>query len=102
MSFPWLTAPECKVVNLRLSIEEAKIIALKALGFLVSAPDRAGRFLKLSGVEPSHLRAKAGDRQFLAGVVEHLLADESLLMVFAQENDVDPKLPAMKRASEPA
>ena len=81
-------------INLKLSFDEAEVIALKALGFLVSSPDRASRFLNLTGLEPGDLRAKTSERQFLAGVVEHLLADESLLIVFAQDNHIDPSLPA--------
>ena len=69
---------------MKLLSDEAEIIALKGLGFLVSSPDRASRFLKLTGLQPADLRAKTGEREFLAGVVEHLLADESLLIVFAQ------------------
>jgi hypothetical protein len=80
---------------LRLSANEAEVIALKALDFLVSSTDRANRFLTLTGLEPFQLQSKASDRQFLAGVVEHLLADESLLIMFSQDNEIDPKLPAM-------
>jgi hypothetical protein len=87
--------PERKAANLTLSLPEAEVIALKILGFLVSDPDRAGRFLKLTGLTANDLRTNAGDRLFLAGVVEHLLADESLLIVFAEDNGIDPRLPAM-------
>jgi hypothetical protein len=80
---------------LTLSDDEAEIIALKALGFLVSSADRADRFLALTGLAPGDLPAMAGDRQFLAGVVEQLLADESLLLAFSEDNNVDPTVPAM-------
>jgi hypothetical protein len=87
--------PQWRTSSLPLSIDEAEVIALKALAFLIAAPERADRFLRLAGLEPNDLRARTGDRQFLAGVVEHLLADESLLIVFSQDNDMDPRLPAM-------
>ena len=79
---------------MRLSRDEAEIIALKALGFLVSSPDRAERFLSLSGLAPEDLRSKAGDPHFLAGVIEHLLADELLLIMFCEDAGIDPRIPA--------
>jgi hypothetical protein len=79
---------------LRLSFEEAEIVALKGLGFLANDPERLGRFLTLSGVAPSDVRAAAADRHFLAGVLNYLLQDESLLLIFTADEDLDPRLPA--------
>jgi hypothetical protein len=79
---------------LKLSPEEAEIIALKALAFLANDTDRLGRFLALSGVSPGDVRAAAADRHFLAGVLNHLLQDESLLLTFTADEDLDPRLPA--------
>ena len=87
--------PEREASKLRLSRDEAEIIALKALGFLVSSPDRAERFLNLSGLAPEDLRSRAGDPHFLAGVIEHLLADESLLVMFAEDSGTDPRVPVL-------
>ena len=79
---------------LRLSFAEAEIIALKGLGFLAADPERLGRFLALSGVSPGDVRSAAADRHFLAGILNHLLQDESLLLTFTADEDLDPRLPA--------
>jgi len=79
----------------KLSIEEAEIIALNALSFLASDAVRLDRFLRLSGVSATDIRAAAADREFLAGVLNHLLQDESLLLTFAADADLDPRLPAL-------
>jgi hypothetical protein len=79
----------------KLSIEEAEIIALNALSFLASDAVRLDRFLKLSGVSATDIRAAAAEREFLAGILNHLLQDESLLLTFAAEADLDPRLPAL-------
>ena len=79
---------------LRLSLEEAEIIALKALAFLANDTERLSRFLALSGISPGDVRA-AADRQFLAGILSHLLQDESLLLTFTADEDLDPRLPAL-------
>ena len=71
------------------SPEEAKTIAIAALGFIAGDGERLGRFLALTGLGPSNLRQAAADPAFLAGVLDHLLADQSLLMVFAEHQSID-------------
>ena len=77
------------------SPEEAEVIALKALAFLANDAPRLGRFLALSGTSPGDIREAARDPQFLAGVLNHLLQDESLLLTFTTDEDLDPRLPAV-------
>jgi hypothetical protein len=80
---------------LKPTLEEAETVALKALAFLANDTERLSRFLALSGVSPGDMRAAAGDRQFLAGTLNLLLQDESLLLTFTADEDLDPRLPAL-------
>ena len=68
--------------------KSAEILAINALGFLAAEPDRLGRFLAISGVGPDALRQSASDPQFLAGVLDYLLGDESLLFLFAESQGI--------------
>ncbi len=79
----------------RVSRNEAEVIALKALRFLADDPNRLERFLALSGADLDDLRTSAASREFLSGLFHHLLEDESLLLTFAVEHDLDPRLPAL-------
>lgn len=79
----------------RLTPQEAEVIALKALSFLAADPTRLSRFLALSGVDLSDLRAAAASPEFLAGLLNHLLEDESLLLTFTAEQEIDPRIPAI-------
>lgn len=74
---------------------EAEIIALKVLGFLADDPARLSRFLALSGVDLNDLRDAAQSPDFLAGVLNHLLEDEPLLLAFSAEHELDPRVPAL-------
>jgi hypothetical protein len=65
-------------------------LAIQALGFIAEEPERLGRFLALSGLGPDSLRTAARQPGFLAGVIEHLLGDEKLLLAFAQQAEIDP------------
>lgn len=71
--------------------EEAEILALNALGFLAADGERLQRFIDLSGLDIAAIRAGAANPAFLGGILDHLLADESLLLVFAEEQQVRPE-----------
>src|SRR5437773_1706072 len=58
----------------------AEALALHALAFLAEDPERLGRFLALTGIGPADLKARAGEPEFLGGVLDHLLSDERLLL----------------------
>lgn len=70
--------------------EAAETIAIQALAYLGSDPDRLVRFLALSGIEAADLRTAAAQPGFLAGVLDHLAADEALLTAFADEAGIPP------------
>lgn len=79
---------------IRVSSEEAEVIALKALAFLANDPERLSRFLALSGMGPDDIRQAAGSHDFQAGLLNHLLQDESLLLTFTAQEGLDPRAPA--------
>lgn len=75
-----------------LSRDDAETLGLSTLQFLASDPARLGRFLALTGIGPAELKASAGEPHLLAAVLDHLLQDESLLLVFSAEYRVPPEL----------
>ena len=52
---------------------------------------RLGRFLALTGIGPSELRQQVSSPQMLAGILDHVMQDETLLMVFAAETGLKPE-----------
>jgi hypothetical protein len=70
--------------------EAARALAVQALAFLAAEPERLGRFLTMTGIGPADLRAAAGEPDFLAGVLEHVMGDEPLLVAFAEHAEVKP------------
>ena len=71
--------------------ESAEAIALQGLTFLAEDPTRMTRFLKLTGMEPGEVLERAGTPEMLLAVLEHLSADESLLLVFTAARGVAPE-----------
>jgi hypothetical protein len=70
--------------------EAASAVAITALSFIASEPERLGRFLALTGIGPESLRSAARHPGFLAGVLDHLASDDQLLREFAEQNEFDP------------
>ncbi len=71
--------------------EAAEAIAAQGLAFLAEEPRRLSRFLALTGLDPADVPSRINDPSFLAAILEHLLEDESLLLVFAAGASVAPE-----------
>jgi hypothetical protein len=70
--------------------EAAESLAIQALAFLADDPERLAGFLSTTGLTPERLRESANHPDFLIGVLEHMLGDESLLIAFADSAAADP------------
>ena len=73
------------------------MLAIQALGFIAAEPERLDAFLGATGLTLERLRESATEPDFLAGVLEHMLADESLLLAFADSAAIDPAAVARAR-----
>jgi len=70
--------------------EAAEMLAIAAFAFITEEPERLGAFLSMTGIGPEDIRQAARDPGFLGGVLDHMLADESLLIAFADSAGIDP------------
>jgi hypothetical protein len=75
----------------RINREIAENLAIQALSFLAGEPERLGRFLAITGIGPDMIRKAAADPAFLAGVLDHVVADEPLLVAVAAHAGVTPQ-----------
>jgi len=71
--------------------EAAQTIALQVLGHIVGDQDQLDRFVSATGFDGATMRARAGDPVFLGGVLDHLLAEESLLIEFCEDAGLRPE-----------
>jgi len=78
-----------------LDADTAAAISFRALAFLAADSDRLGRFMALTGIAPGVIRELARERSFQAAVLEHLLADETLLLQFCENEAIDAELPGL-------
>jgi len=75
----------------RITRKIAESLAIQALGFMASDPERLGAFLAATGVGPEAIRRAAADPSFLAGVLDYVAADEPLLLAVAEQAGLAPQ-----------
>lgn len=73
-----------------ISLDSAQDLAIGALVFLAADPEKVGSFATASGLNAENLRVAAESPEFLAAVLDYLASDESLLLAFAVNSNVDP------------
>ena len=73
---------------------EARDLGGEALTFLAREPQRLMAFLAATGMSPQDLRASADADTTLLAVLQYLLDDESLLLVFTADTGAGPALVA--------
>lgn len=76
-------------------------IAIRALVWVAGNEEMLRRFLDLSGIDASQIRAAAREPAFLAGVLNFILAHEPTLEAFAAAEKLHPSSVATALASLP-
>lgn len=71
--------------------EQAETIALQALSFLAKEDDLLEQFLTNSGLTSDELRRRFNDPQLLGGVLDAILADDTLLLDFCNAVSLSPE-----------
>lgn len=77
--------------------EAAETLALEALAWIAMDEPRLIAFLRLTGLTPEGLRAKAAERSTLIAVIDFLMGRESDLLDCCTDLEIDPALPARAR-----
>jgi hypothetical protein len=77
--------------GVRITRKIAENLAIEALGLMAGDPERLGAFLAATGIGPEAIRHAAADPAFLAGVLDHVVGDEALLLAVAEHAGVTPQ-----------
>ncbi|MEZ5900475.1 MAG: DUF3572 domain-containing protein [Hyphomicrobium sp.] len=78
--------------------DEAENVALQGLTFITADPHRLVRFLSLTGLTPNDLKGWRDDPTLAIAVLDYLLSDESLLLVFVADKGLKPEIVAPAHA----
>jgi Protein of unknown function (DUF3572) len=67
----------------KMTAEEAELVAVSAFAFVAGDPERLARFLEITGLRPETIRQAAASPGFYGAVLDHVAADEQLLLALA-------------------
>lgn len=79
--------------------DQAVTMALQAVQFIFEHDDLRDGFLNMSGVSPDSIKERIENDDFLAGILDYLLEREEALVLFCEENSIDPTLPQQAQIS---
>ena len=71
-------------------VNDSETVALQALAFIVGDPALGPRFLDLTGLDATDLRAHAGERHVLAAALAFLEGQEPSMLAAAAALDLKP------------
>ncbi len=71
--------------------EQAEDVAIKALGWLASTPDKLQHFCNTTGASADDIRVRANEPEFLGFVLDFLLLDDSTILSFAEDAGIPPE-----------
>lgn len=80
---------------------DAQEIAVQALLWIASDPERTGQFLGYTGADPGDLKARAAEPEFLGFVLDFILLDDTFVVDFCAANSLPPETPMQARACLP-
>lgn len=82
----------------------AEDLAAQILVAVAEDPSVLQRFMRDTGFGPEDIRASANSAEFLAGVLEYVLADEPLLLAVTSDRQLKPELlmQALAQLQKPA
>jgi hypothetical protein len=83
------------------NLEAAEALALRALAYVIEDPERASRFLDVTGLAGTDLAAQLHSAAFLGGVLDFVLEDDTLLAGVAGAADLPPEAVRVARRQLP-
>ncbi len=84
-----------------MNSDAAERLAIEALAWMAADDETMGGFLAAAGAGPDDLRTRAAEPEFLGFVLDHLLANETLLMAFCDAAGRGYDAPMRARAALP-
>jgi Protein of unknown function (DUF3572) len=92
----------CSEVNLgAMTSEQAEIISLQCLGWLVANDDLLPVFLGSSGASEEDLKNYAAEPEFLGSVLDFLMMDDAWVVSFCDSAGIRYDIPAQARMALP-
>lgn len=80
-----------------MTTEQAETIALQALAFLAKEEKLFAHFFTSSGLTPQDLKDRFREPELLGGVLDAILADDTVLLAFCNTMSISPETLVLAR-----
>ncbi len=77
--------------------KNGEIIAIRAVEWMAADADELHKFMQTSGESLESLRSRLNDPEFLAAVLDYVLASEKRLLAFCESAALPPDAPQRAR-----
>jgi Protein of unknown function (DUF3572) len=86
---------------MQFSADQAEVIALRALAWLMSNDELLPVFMGATGAVEADLRANAADPEFLGSLLDFLTMDDAWVVEFCEQAGLSYETPMMARMALP-
>lgn len=86
---------------MQISADQAEVIGLKALAWLMGNDELLPVFMGASGAGEADLRTRAADPEFLGSVLDFLTMDDAWVIAFCDQAGLSYEAPMMARMALP-
>jgi hypothetical protein len=86
---------------MQFSADQAEVIALKALAWLMTNDELLPVFMGATGAAEADLRASAADPEFLGSLLDFLTMDDAWVVEFCDQAGLSYEAPMMARMALP-
>ncbi|WP_083097398.1 DUF3572 domain-containing protein [Pseudophaeobacter leonis] len=86
---------------MQFSADQAEVIALRALTWLMSNDELLPVFMGTTGAAEADLRANAADPEFLGSLLDFLTMDDAWVVQFCDQAGLSYEVPMMARMALP-
>jgi hypothetical protein len=86
---------------MQFSADQAEVIALRALAWLMSNDELLPVFMGATGAAEADLRANAADPEFLGSLLDFLTMDDAWVVQFCDQAGLSYETPMMARMALP-
>ncbi len=73
--------------------EQAEILAIQVLGYIAGTEEELQRLMVATGMDSEALKQSAHSRAGLAGILDYICQDESILLGFCEAAKIEPDEP---------
>ncbi len=84
-----------------MNVDQAEVVAIRATEWLIGNDRLLAEFMALTGISVADIRNQIAEPEFLASILDFLLASDRRVVQFCDDASLSAELPMLARAAMP-